>query len=278
MITLQLLCLAIVTIYVTARAWLLRRAASPVAPFLARFVVLAIAAAIGEDTMIRFYGTYGYAAGWSAFVDHVPLVVVLVWPVVIDSAALLAKELAAPRWVPLVAAGIVLADASLIEPIAVHARLWSWTDEGVFHVPLVGIAGWAMFTFAATWCLASFTRGAALLTIVVAPVATHALVLASWWMLFRWTRGAISDGHGIGAAWLALTTVTVIIARHARRKGLAPRPVLLRAPGALFFFALLVVEHASAPLVLYALAFAPPYFAGLAWGWRVQKPLAMTVR
>ena len=53
--------------------------------------------------------------------------------------------------VALLGAAIVLADASLIEPIAVRAGLWRWTEPGLFAVPLVGIVGWAFFAWAAAF-------------------------------------------------------------------------------------------------------------------------------
>ena len=44
----------------------------------------------------------------------------------------------------LVGALIVLADASLIEPVAVASNLWAWTEPGLFAVPPIGILGWAI--------------------------------------------------------------------------------------------------------------------------------------
>ena len=90
MVGLELVCLAIVATYVLAR---LARAGDAAArhAFTVRFAALAVASFVGEDTVIRAYGFYAYATGWSARLDQVPLVIVLVWPVVIDSAATLAR-------------------------------------------------------------------------------------------------------------------------------------------------------------------------------------------
>jgi hypothetical protein len=292
MVVLQLVCLAIVASYVVARLVLAEDASARKA-FVLRFAALAIAAAIGEDTVIRAYGAYSYSPEWTVFVGRVPLVVVLVWPVVIDSAASVARCALAGatddarrspdariRWglvgggwwrssVPVASltALIVFADASLIEPIAVRARLWAWTDPGVFDVPLIGIAGWAFFAGAATAVLGDGRAVArALLLIPIAPLVTHALILGSWWGLFRWIHRPIAPSWAVTAAWVLLLPATLLASRAGRRIPLSE--ILLRAPGAAFFFTLLalgdVESAAGRKLLFYALAFAPPYLVAMA--------------
>jgi hypothetical protein len=325
----ELVCLAIVTTYVVARLFL------PVAPqdlgslgaadrpqrlsFATRFVVLAVASFAGEDTVIRAYGYYSYATGWSVRLDHVPLVIVLVWPVVIDSAATLARAIIGTtrgtgvsrcnerrRTVALrvatLGAAIVLADASLIEPIAVRAGLWRWTEPGLFGVPLIGIVGWAFFAWAAIFVFEALrtVRAAKLAVVTLAPIATHALILSTWWALFRWVQGDCSGVGASGLAWGAAVVIASIVARHglaAPARGLTTVPIaelLLRLPGALFFFVLLgLTAHAprafaapdlrtyAAPdasfyaLVAYALAFAPPYLTALVLRAGVARSRAM---
>lgn len=281
---LELVCAAIVAVYVAAR---LRKTAERGA-FLARFVLLAAASFCGEDSVIRAYGYYAYARGWSVRIDHVPLMIVLVWPVVIDSAASLARRLVGegrPVRVANVAALLVLADASLIEPVAVRAGLWRWTAGGLFGVPLVGIAGWAMFAWAA---IALFERDRArggvgsgsLAVLVVAPVFTHAAILASWWALFRHVGPSIPPVAAVVGAWLF--AVPAMMEGWKRGRAVPLEELVLRLPGALFFFALLALTRdAAAPfpapheaafaeppsawgaLTLYAFAFAPPYLAAM---------------
>ena len=123
MIPIQLTCLAIVLISLSMG---LRQAESRT-EYLRRYGLLVLAAWVAEDSCIRCYGFYHYAPGWSLFVDQVPLAIVLIWPCVILSA----RELAG---VPLIGAAIVLTDAGLIEPIAVQAGLWHWTEPGLFGV------------------------------------------------------------------------------------------------------------------------------------------------
>jgi len=255
---LEISCLAIVLVYIATRCF-----GGDSRVFLLRFVTIAIAGFVGETSMIAAYKTYAYSTlAWTTFLDaRVPVVIVLVWPVVIDSAMMLARAVALhrPRMRPLVTALIVLADAALIEPIAVRAKLWSWTEPGIFDVPPIGIVGWAIFAFFVAWLIE--TRAiAALATIVVAPLLTHATVLVSWWLVFRWMRREAMDPTllVISATAVAVITVFVLVRRGIR---VPVRVVLQRAPGALFFFLLLVLGVAppSRSLVLYAAAFAIPY-------------------
>lgn len=250
----QLACLAIVALYVAVR---MRRAEDRAA--VARRLALLVAASwLGEDSVIRAYGFYFYEARWDLFVDQVPLLIVIIWPVVIDSAWQLARRLA-PAHVALVAAAFVLADASLIEPIAVHAGLWRWTEPGLFAVPPIGILGWALFGFSA---IALAPRIGAL-TILVAPLTTHALLLASWWGALRWLNRPIGPWSGaIVACALSLALALWLRARSLGRR-IPAEELLVRVPGALFFFVLLAL-HPSAPLLAWTAAFVPPWLALLA--------------
>lgn len=298
LLTLEIVCLTIVASYVVARL-LQASGGGQRRAFLGRFAVLAVASFLGEDSVIRAYGFYAYATGWSARLDHVPLVIVLVWPVVIDSAATLARALVTPIGggkkhpslsdsvrVATLGAAIVLADASLIEPIAVRAGLWRWIEPGLFGVPLIGILGWAFFAWT-TIMVFELARGPALaIVLAVAPIVTHALIIVSWWALFRWISGERSAVAAAGLAWGAAIVVATRTARDALAgRGLAVVPIgelLVRLPGALFFFVLLgMTAYApsvfaspdarvyAAPdagllaLAAYAAAFAPPYLTAL---------------
>jgi hypothetical protein len=302
MIGLELVCVAIVVTYVLAR--LVRsESATDRHAFTVRFAALAVASFVGEDTVIRAYGFSSYATGWSSRLDRVPLVIVLVWPVVIDSAAALSRAVlgvssaqrrrSASR-VALLGAAIVLADASLIEPIAVRAGLWRWTEPGLFGVPLIGIMGWAFFAWAAILVLERAAAAVRLAVVVIAPVATHVLVVASYWLLFRWTSGERSPALAAAFAWVTSFVLASMVGRaSARGRGLATVPVaelLLRLPGAAFFFVLLgmtsaapatfaapdlrtyiVPEAGVVALLAYAAAFAPPYLTALVVRARASK-------
>ena len=104
-----------------------------------RMAAMATAAWIAEDTAIRLYGFYFYAADrWTLFVDQVPLLVLIIWPVVVTSGIDLLGALRVPttRW-PLLLGALVVADAWFIEPVAVDAGLWTWTSPGPFTVPTI---------------------------------------------------------------------------------------------------------------------------------------------
>lgn len=255
MLRLELVCLAIVALYVGSRL----RPAEGRASFAMRFAAIVCASALGENSMIAFYGAYTYADDWSIFVGHVPLVVVLVWPVVVDSALVLASSLVpGAHRRALVAAAVVFTDALLIEPIAVRSGLWWWAEPGLFGVPLLGIAGWAFFTWAVALTLERARGLTQLALVATGPLAAHALVLLAHWALFRWVTALVPSTVAITLAWALALSATVALLRVAA----PPRAVVLsRAPGAAFFFVLLALGPAEGrpTLLLYALAFALPY-------------------
>jgi hypothetical protein len=262
----QAACVAIVGAYLALR---LRGAPrGDRARVAARLAWLALAAWVGEDSMIRAYGFYSYAPAWSLFVDRVPLLIVAIWPVVVDSAHQLAKRLAGDgAWrVALAGGAIVLADASLIEPIAVRAGLWSWSPDvarPLFDVPPIGVLGWACFAVGAIASSESRAGAGGALAVVAAPLAAHAGLVVAWWGALRWIDGAPAAATITALAWLLLAPIAWLAWRAAERVPLGL--VLARAPGAAFFFALLASARGSdGPLLAYALAFAPPYLACVA--------------
>ena len=252
---------AIVLAYLAALAW---RPPAERAWAYRAFLLLALAGWIGEVSCVRGYGFYAYAPGWRLWLDVVPLCVVCVWPMVILSALDLARALSAER-VPLTCALLVLADAALIEPVAVQAGLWRWSAPGLFGVPPIGVLGWCFFTLCATAWLERTREHAARASALalLAPLGCHTLLLASWWAALRWLSRPLPELLGpLVAVPLALALGIAAL----RRREAPPLSLLLaRAPGALVFFALLGVHARGRPaLVVYALAFALPY-AALCW-------------
>jgi len=250
----QLVCAGIVVAY-----WAMRGSAH-----LARAAWLAAAAWIGEDTVIRAYSFYEYDPRWSLFVDRVPLLIVLIWPVVVDSAWALAEELVESAHVPVAVGAIVLADASLIEPVAVHAGLWRWSEPGLFAVPPVGILGWAFFAAS----VVALARRAAPLALLGA-VPTHALLVVAWWSCLRWVSVPLPSWSAAAVAWAVAAAFAALAVRARLRERVPPEVLLRRVPAAGFFFLLLaVVSPRDAALAVYAAAFAPPYLAML----RMRRP------
>jgi len=265
MIVLEAVAFAIVAGFVLVRA---RYGPAPRA-FLERIGLLVVASWIVEDSCIRAYGFYHYSPQWSLFIDHVPLAILLIWPIVIHSAWELAGHLLGRghSFVPLIGGAMVLTDASMIEPIAVNSGLWSWTEPGVFDVPPIGVIGWAYY---AGLCMVVFERNRSAgrrtlldaATLLLAPVGTHLLLLASWWGLFRWISTTIDPWPVVVGGWVLSAALTVHSLRVGARRRVPPRDILARVPAALFFFALVALHARDAPaLVAFALAFAPPYLS-----------------
>ncbi len=263
MVGFQLVCLAIVALYVAVELPRQRDRAR----WLRRMGVITAGSWLAEDTCIRLYDFYGYAPEWSAFVDRVPLLIVLIWAPVVMSAWGLAQRMASRR-VWLAGAAFVFADAWLIEPIAAASGLWRWHAPGLFGVPPIGVLGWAYFAGVAMaafeWLDRRRAPGWADLAVVpVAALGSHALLLATWWGALRWVSFTVPEWPAVAVAWAASLGLTAWAWRHQGRVPMAQ--MTPRIPGAVLFFVLLAA-HRSPPLVAWALAFAPPYLALTPWG------------
>jgi hypothetical protein len=250
----ECVCLAIVGLYLAIER--------PRGPRARRLLLIAVAAWLSEDTCMRLYDFYAYDPAWSGFIDRMPVLVALIWAPVVMSAWGLARRLGRGA---LAGAAFVFADAWLVEPIAVASGLWRWHEPGLFGVPPIGVLGWALFAGA---CMAAFEwldrRGAPaamdLLVVPFAALATHAMLLAAWWGALRWVDGTVPAWP---AAALAVVVSVVLTARAPR--GRVPLAQMApRIPGAVLFFVLLA-RHGSPALVLWSLAFAPPYLALTSW-------------
>lgn len=228
--------------------------------------LLAAGAWVAEDTCIRLYDFYQYDAPWRLFLDQMPLLVALIWPFVILSAREVCHALRLVttdgRPHPLAVGLMVLYDACLVEPVAVRAGLWSWNEPGLFDVPLIGLLGWSFYATMASLLLDRLAGWSRLALVVLAPLATHALLLVTWWGALRWgLRDALP---ATAAAVASLIVAAVLAARLVREPG--PRrsaDLAVMAPrmmAAALFFALLFWRGRDVlPLVAYALPFAVPY-------------------
>lgn len=226
-------------------------------------VVVAAAAWLTEVSCIRLYGFYQYDAPWLLFVDVMPLLVAAIWPFVILSARQVSQSFGLSTGLGVFC--FVLYDASLIEPLAVAARLWSWNEPGVFHVPIIGIFGWAFFAFFSLVGLERLRGGRRVLLILLAPLATHLALLASWWGLLRWILRFEIAGETL--ALISMLVATILAVAIRRRARAAPLEVMLpRIAAALLFFGLLGLRGQNVPwLPLYAVPFALPYLLGTRW-------------
>jgi hypothetical protein len=259
---LELACLAVVVLWVALR---LRGEPDP-RGLAVRALVVAVSAFFSEDTCIRLYGFYFYARDrWTIFVDQVPLLVLIIWPIVILSSIdlLRVSRLPAARW-PIALLALVVADAWFIEPAAVDAGLWTWTSPGPFSVPVVGVLGWGFF--ACGLGVVERHRWPTWSALLVAPVVCHALLLVTWWGALRWLPPP-SPALLVVLVWPASAAVVVAVWR-GRPVGQRPG-VVLRGPAALFFFALLaqnadVADLDDPWLWAWCAAFAPPWLTLIA--------------
>lgn len=252
MIPLELACFAILAAYFVAHRrepGLLRDAA-----------LVGCASLVGEDSVIRAYGFYAYAGGWHLRVDQVPLLVPTIWAPVVLSARAVAGAIApgaSPAREAALVGALVTFDAFLIEPIAVRAGLWAWSEPGVFTVPVIGIVGWGLFAAAVTWLMRRWDGPRRWLAVPLSVLATHALLLASWWGALRWVaRGALP--WTACAAVLAVATGVYTAAVWRRGATLPWRELVPRAV-ATGFFAVLLAPRVDVALGVWAALFTPPW-------------------
>lgn len=227
---------------------------------LADILRIAAAAWLAEVSCIRLYGFYQYDAPWLLFLDVMPVLVALIWPFVILSAREVVHALG---WVdargaphPLAVLVVVVYDAALVEPIAVRTGLWSWNEPGLWSVPLIGILGWGLFAACASALLDTRRPSLAL---VLAPLGTHALLLALWWGLFRWVlREPITPEAAVALSVVVALAGAWVVRRRGRTAPLATMVPRMAAAG-LFFVLLFVAGGQDLGLIAYGVAFALPY-------------------
>jgi hypothetical protein len=225
------------------------------------FECLAIAAAawLGEESCILLYAFYSYSGDWWLFLSHVPVLIVAIWPMIVQSARSVVRELWPDARHPfLLVALVVLVDASLMESIAVANGLWSWVEPGYIGVPLIGVLGWVFFAAPAALALESKSLGRAVAGCFAAVLATHALILATWWGVLRWVlRGDLGAVAVLGFTPIALLMAVLVWRSH---RALRPTTVLARVAAASIFLTLLVLRSAKdIPLVAHTSLVATPY-------------------
>lgn len=230
-------------------------------------LALMVAAWLGEDTCIRLYGFYEYSPDWHFTLDKMPPMVALIWPFVILSdlkvmEAVLGKNTPHLPW----ATGLLVTyDAALMEPIAVQAGLWHWSEPGIFGVPVIGILGWGYFAATALWSWTRLSGAARFSLIALAPLATHALLLVSWWGLLRWCLREPLAPSTLQLGSL-LVSLVLSVAVWRARVCIGWETMGLRVLAAGIFGALLVLYGRSATeLQLYLLPFVLPYLLACDW-------------
>jgi len=185
-------------------------------------VVLAAAACLAENSSIAWYGFYSYSSDWGIFLGHVPLHVVLIWPLFILGELRYLREglnirvdfpgvanngeALALRAVFCFVDTVLL--ANLVEIYCVSAGLWSWRQENCLGVPWMGAIGWAFFATPAVVVLSlveglgsdvSFSVWCLLGLPVVCLVVLHLGLALTWnaggrelssWVVSPWQEAA----------------------------------------------------------------------------------------
>ncbi len=260
MLTIELVCVALL-----ALSAMLRWRVPGSREWLADAPIVALGALIGEDSCIRLYGFYSYAEGWHAVLDVTPALIPLIWIFVVLSARDVARELGPKN--PLAwAFAIILFDAALIEPIATSSGLWHWTQPGPFAVPYIGIVGWAFYGVSILFWLGKLQKRWRWLAVVLAPLTTHALLISTWWLFFRWIgRDAPTPTVLIAAAWVAAVSMAIALVL-TKKAGTVPLGILVpRICPAIFFAVLLETRHACPALWAYAASFPIPWLMATAF-------------
>ena len=229
--------------------------------------IVSASAWTAEESCILMYRFYDYHPGWCLFLDQVPLLIVVIWPVILFSAMDLTSHIHAENhWKGLFAgAAVVATDALLIEPLCVNAGLWSWKLPGVFNVPPIGILGWFFFALLCMQLMGNRRPQGPpssydLRLLVLPVIGTHLLLILTWWGAFRWINFPLPIPVVVGVAWGISFFMTVTIHKKQTGRGIKKRTLLLRIPAALFFLALLIFKAGEPlPLAVYAIAFVLPY-------------------
>ena len=262
--TLELICLGVVAIWTFARV----RAGATPAVLLARMAFVAVAATLAEESVMGLYAFYGYAPSWRLSFVRLPVLVALIWPVVVCSAWDVARALAGNdrAKVPWIGALLVLADAAFIEPLAVAAGLWQWSEPGIFAVPPIGILGWALLAALVLAMLERADRTNRTLPpaaqLAGAILVLHALLLGLWWGALRWLSAPLPNTAAVAAAWTVGIGLTVTALRLPPERRVPLATLAMRLPGALFFAGLLIARGTSdLALLAWAAAFVPPWLA-----------------
>ena len=242
----------------------------PLADLLGDYLALALSAWLGEQSCIKLYHFYSYSPAWHGRLGEVPVLVPLIWPLVVLSACEVARQLR-PRLkvtaLAVLVAAIVALDASLVEVVAVRAGLWRWAEAGHLGVPILGVLGWAYFSFGAALCLLRPAPWWRLLLVPAAPLAAHGLILLSWWGLFRFAlRGELGTGSVVGILIIGALALAAAGVVRRRGGGIALAVALPRALAASLFVLLLVSSAPADPrLWLHTAAVAVPYCVATRW-------------
>ena len=230
---------------------------------LLRMAALAVAGWLAEQSMIRAHGYYFYPPGLSLQLGHVPLVVVLAWPVVLEAAWNVARRVTSDPWARVIATAVLVGClAGVWQPLAMHLHLVRWNASGPFGVPPIGMLGAAIFGGATARLVLddeNDTPIGKLADVLAAVGATHVGVLASWHAgLWRLEQPAGVPAMLVGAAVVGLGAAVIVL----RRPALMPRRILATGLMALgLYSAVAFASRVPLTMLLWSAAILSPVWA-----------------
>jgi hypothetical protein len=222
--------------------------------------------------MIRAHGYHFYSDAWWLFIGHVPLLVVLAWPVVLDAAWSCAEKLATDPWSRVIVCALLVGiDVALVQPLGVHLGLVRYNATGPLGVPPIALLGPAIFAGAtARLCLVDEDpkMTGALADVLAAVGATHLGVLIAWHAgLGRLEQPTAAMPLLAGAAALGLLAG---IAAARRRVALPGGVAGVRVLAAVVLLLAALLGRAPRPWWLWAAGLALPWI-GLSLGDRLSS-------
>ncbi len=239
------------------------------------YALIAFSGFLAEHSAIELYRFYSYHSSWRIFCGHVPLAVVLIWPMVILSAHRLMRRFGfSGRRAVVRGTLLVIAEAALIEVTCVQAELWWWEGTGVFGVPLIGMIGWGCFALGALWTVECLENRPWLLP-PASLLSTHLLLQILWRGGFRWISYtelpeiAVLSAAGIVSAFFAFRAFRV-----RRRLDISLEEVFPRLLAAMLMYYILFASKAAIGPAIFALLFVPPYVIlfRYRWIWPLTAP------
>lgn len=239
--------------------------------YLAIYILSAVGAWMAEHSCIALYDFYHYSQEWHGFIGHVPLAIVLIWPMVILSANHLTERLGFKGVRALaISTFFVVLEAVLIEVICLQAGLWSWRGVGIFGAPIIGMLGWGAYALGVFWANWKLKGWPLLLLPFAGLFSAHLLLQILWRAGFRDISSIpLPDTAILIATALGSLAATLLAVRARRRRRIAMLEVLPRILAAQLIYYLLFVSQAPAALSTMCLLYVPPYLALFTLEWRM---------
>lgn len=123
--------------------------------FAVAFLTGFIVEVIGVHTGVLF-GEYSYGNLLGFKIAEVPLIIGINWAVLVFASAALVEKFRVSNFTKsILAASIMLGYDFLLEPVAIHFDMWTWTDS---TVPLQNYVTWYVIAFLLLWGVFNYVK------------------------------------------------------------------------------------------------------------------------